>query len=141
MISLNPLYDQWEIKKALTRDNIYLQCTSITDLYSHPVDLIGTLWFEVKSNNIVIGFVFIKSFTGSYIAFHGGLYKEFRGKKTSQILKEILNIITSWGLNLIIPIKKSNKQAIHLIHQLKYKQIASIPDLDKEQIVLFVENK
>lgn len=126
MISLIPLFDQMKIKEALARDNLYVDCFPTDDLYGFPIDLLGTMWFEVVRDDFVIGLVFIKGFSGSYVALHGGLYKDYRGPSTLKILQEIFRLFESWDLKLVMPIKESNKAANRLLRM--YTKICTLPE-------------
>lgn len=140
MVVLENLQDQWEVKRLLTKDNLYQGCYKTDDLYSENVFTGNQAWFVVKENNKEIGILLLKQFSNLVCVPHGGLFKEFRGKETVRIIKEILDFIHRSNFKTIITIPSKHKHVIKLMKKIKYEYKATIKDgCVNDDLMLFGE--
>ena len=140
MIILDPIIDPWEVKRLLTRDNIYINCYQVEDLYSENIDFNTTIWFRVLQNDKEVGLVFIKEFCGKCVSFHGGIYKEHR-KNSLTITKDALNKLKEMGCKLITTISSNNIITLKFIKKLDFECIHTIKEgcSDNSNLLIFAE--
>lgn len=111
MINLVKLEDKELIQTALAKDEIYKQ---VAGAYIDPdfdPQLKNTSWYLGIRDGQVIGLCYLTVFTSNCICFHCGLYKEFRGKDTVQILKETIKAVKKITPQTIIFTIASNNDA------------------------------
>lgn len=135
-VRLEQITDQEQIRAALKKDDIYLGCYQAPRLNNIidniRFDTTTSVWFKVfdeYGNNI--GLLLIKSFCGSAHIFHGGIYKEFRGKKSPEYVREALQILKNqYPVTFITTVLESNKAANKLVTKMMYTKIWSLPILN-----------
>jgi hypothetical protein len=130
MITLQKLLNPEDIIQLLIVDNIYNDCFKSNDIYNEKIDFKHHLWFEVIKDNKSMGILWLTDFSHNCVTFHGGLFKEFRGPNTIEILIECLNQIKQKvpQLTLFTTVVQTNNKALKLMNKLNFKKIMTIPN-------------
>jgi hypothetical protein len=115
MIELVKLNNPNEVKTCLERDELYKNTLGITDLEEWDIDLLSTYYFLVKDNGVDVGVLVLREFSSNCLCFHGGAYKEHRGKETPRRLKESLQLIKDLlNCKFITTVSAYNKAALRV---------------------------
>jgi RimJ/RimL family protein N-acetyltransferase len=129
-MSLLPITDEASIIALLQKDELYKQLLNEEDVNNLSVDLKTQYWFIVVDDEIqeAIGMFLIIPFIGKCVSFHGGMYKEFRGRNTVQIVRQCLeSIAPETDVVFMTTVKNTNKQAIALVEKLGLEYKGTIP--------------
>lgn len=118
------------IRDLLKRDNLYLTILGNIDINSWEPDLKTTSWFTHYFNNDPIGIIFFRDFAPNILAYHGGLFKEYRGKNSIQILSDCLEFVRKQvNCKFITTVSLNNRAALALDKKLNFKELATINDI------------
>lgn len=111
MISLIPIFDIDELKTLFNKDDLYKSVLGTDTLDNWTPDVQNILWFKAINNNKTIGVIFFRVICSNCLAFHAGVYKEFRGVNSSGYLKECLNIVRKDSNMSFVTMLNSNQLA------------------------------
>jgi RimJ/RimL family protein N-acetyltransferase len=141
MITLNKLQNPEQIRNLLRVDALYKDLLEGFDINHSLLDLGSTAWFEVEDNNEPIGIFFLKEMTSNTVIMNAGLFNKFRNKRSSEILKEAIQIIKKIKpYNFISTVKSSNLASQKATERAGFKQIAIIPDgFDSGDLIMYGE--
>lgn len=112
MITLKNLNTEFKIKILLARDNLYKNILGITDIREWIPDMVNVAWYLVLDHNDPVGVIYFKQLGDNCLSYHGGIYKDYRGKNSYLYLQEALRLIKEQtNMALITTFKDSNKLA------------------------------
>lgn len=144
MIVLHPLFNPLDIIELLVKDEIYKDCFKSDDIYREHIDFKHHLWFQVIKDHKSIGIIWLTDFTHNCVTFHGGLFKEFRGPNTSDILKECLRQLqeANTKIKYFSLALSTNKKAINLLEKIGFTPVMTIVNgADNGDIIIYGNNE
>lgn len=129
-----------ELKKLLQKDNIYRNSLFRKTLDKWKPNLDTHIFFECKKGKKSLGVLFIHNmFDG--IAFHGGLYKRYRGRNTSKLLAGYLYLLKQLAYcPFYTTIAEDNIAAIKLVESVGFEKHGSAT-INKIPLILFRERQ
>lgn len=140
MIKLIKLKDIKEVKPALLRDSLY-KSFMLDEVSLDYLDTIIHEWYIGFENHIPVGLFMINYFSSNCVEFHGGMYKEHRGKETPKRLRQAINILKEEKkCKFITKHPASNSLATKVVEKAGFKLSLTIPDACKDgDLLIFTE--
>lgn len=129
MIYLVRLDNEEIIQTALLKDELYKQMVGAYFNGSFDPQMKNTAWFLAMENNVAVGLIYITGFTSNCVCYHGGIYKEFRGKDSVRIfLESLIEIKKLLKKKIIFTISPNNPKAIAMAKKAGYIYKTTIED-------------
>ncbi len=139
MIRLELLNNTDKFKPAIMKDDLYKSISP--ELNLEKVDFCNTLYFLANNeNNQSLGILILQPFSPNCLQFHGGVYKEFRGRGRLYI-KEVIQIVKdAYNVQLVSTTYESNRPARNILKKLGFIEKTIIYDgYLNGNLVLFAE--
>lgn len=129
MINLVKLEDKELIQTALIKDELYKAMVGAYFNNDFDPQIKNTAWFLSLESGKVKGLSYITGFTSNCVCYHGGIYKEFRGKDSLRIFLETLAQVRKIvNKKIIFTISSHNKQAQGMAKKAGYIYKTTIQD-------------
>ncbi len=123
MLKLQHLPNKEEIYEYLKKDNIYKNILGLDNLDKYVYNNTTEMCCLMLDNAQIVGIILLKPVLKGYMCLHGGIYKEFRGSKSLQYVKQLkkqLKKIVYPNL-LITTVPETNRLANKLVEAAGFK--------------------
>lgn len=119
LVTMRRLLDAEEVKRLVHKDVLYKTMLEIGTLEGYVPDLHVSAWFLVSRDGIEVGIMIAKPFGTNCINFHGGVFKEFRGQETPELVRECLEILRKQFNGVFMTtVNEHNTASIKLVKKL-----------------------
>jgi RimJ/RimL family protein N-acetyltransferase len=141
MITLIKLQYPEQVRNLLRVDMLYKDLLEGFDIDRHTIDMGTVAWFEVEENEEPVGIFFLKELTSNTVIVNAGLFRKFRNKRSSEMLKEAIQIIKKVkSYRFISTVNKNNIASQKATERAGFKQIATIPGgFDSGDLIMYGE--
>lgn len=143
MIELIRLSDIIEIKYLLLKDDLYLGILGPSQSKDFDLNFLSTrVVYKAIDEDKIVGLFIIKEFINNCLCFHGGVFKEFRGSKTGDYIRQCVDLVKKeFNCEIIAPILKTNEAAIKAIKKANFIEKTELKNAAKEGDVLIFGEK
>lgn len=140
MIKLRKINNLDDIKTLLTKDALYKEILGKDTIEDIDISPETISFMTVSDKGELVGIIAMHIMPNKQVAFHCGLYKEFRGKESTRYCNQSLKILKRivYPLHIIALIPEHNKQCVAAINKTKFKYKKTLT-LQDEKFLLYIE--